>query len=89
MQSKAISRIALVTAVLLCVPLVAMQITDEVEWRLGDFIVAGALLLGAGLAYERLSRKRRTPAHRTVVGVAVGAALLLVWITLAVGIPGV
>ena len=38
-----------VVLVLLLVPLVAMQFTREVRWGLADFIVAGALLFGAGL----------------------------------------
>jgi hypothetical protein len=49
MQNKRIIIILLAMAFLLLLPLVAMQLTDEVAWDLDDFVVAGALLLGAGL----------------------------------------
>ncbi len=81
---KAIVRVALVTAALLLVPLVAMQLTEEVSWDPGDFVVAGALMSGAGLAYELLAQKANGAAHRAAVGVAIGAVLVLVWANLAV-----
>ena len=88
MQNKSIIRIALATAFILLLPLLAMQLTDEVVWDLADFAVAGVLLFGAGLTYELIARKAGHIAHRAAVGVAVAAALLLVWINLAVGIIG-
>jgi hypothetical protein len=87
-MQKSIIRIALATAVILSLPLLAMQFTDEVVWDLADFAVAGVLLLGAGLTYELIARKAGHIAHRAAVGVAVAAALLLVWMNLAVGIIG-
>ena len=88
MQNKNIIRIALVTAFILLLPLLAMQFTDEVVWDLADFAVAGVLLFGAGLTYELVARKGGTIAYRAAVGVAVAAALLLVWMNLAVGLIG-
>jgi hypothetical protein len=88
MQNKNILLIALVVAFLLLLPLLAMQISDEVAWDMADFAVAGALLFGTGLAYELLSRKADSLAYRAAVGVALAAALLLVWMNLAVGIIG-
>jgi hypothetical protein len=88
MQKKSIIRIALATAVILLLPLLAMQFTNEVVWGLADFAVAGVLLFGAGLTYELIARKAGHIAHRAAVGVAIAAALLLVWINLAVGIIG-
>ena len=74
--------------VLLLLPLVAMQVSDEVQWGPLDFAVAGALLLGTALAFELLVRKSGSPAYRLAAGVALAAALLLIWINLAVGIIG-
>ena len=88
MQSRSIIRVALATAFLLLLPLVAMQFTDEVVWDLADFAVAGVLLFGAGLTYQLISRKAGSIAYRVAVGLAVATALLLVWINLAVGIIG-
>ena len=81
-------RVALATAFILLVPLLAMQFTDEVVWTLSDFVVAGALLFSSGLTYELVARKGATIAYRAAAGVAVATALLLVWISLAVGIIG-
>ena len=81
-------RVALATALLLLVPLVAMQFTDEVRWDLADFVVAGALLFGAGLTYQLLARRTDNLAYRVAVAVAVLAALVLVWANLAVGLIG-
>jgi hypothetical protein len=88
MQNKNIIRIALSTAAILLLPLLAMQFTDEVVWDLVDFVIAGALLFGTGLTYELVARKGGTNAYRAAVGVAVAAALLLVWMNLAVGLIG-
>ncbi len=70
----------------LLIPLVAMQFTDEVNWDFMDFIVAGALLSFAALAYELASRKLGNSKYRLAVGIAILAVLLIVWIELAVGI---
>jgi hypothetical protein len=88
MQNKNIIRIALMTAFILLLPLLAMRFTDEVNWTWSDFVVADTLLFGSGLAYALLARKAGSTAYRAAVGVAVAAALLLVWINLAVGIIG-
>ena len=81
-------RVVLVAAFILMVPLVAMQVTDEVNWSLFDFVVAASLLVGTGLLYELAARKARTVAYRAAAGVGVGAAFLLTWVNLAVGIIG-
>jgi hypothetical protein len=88
MQKKHIIRIALATAFILLLPLLAMQFTDEVVWDLTDFAVAGALLFGAGLTYELVARKAGNIAHRVAIGLAVATALILVWMNLAVGLIG-
>jgi hypothetical protein len=80
--------VALATAFILLLPLLAMQFTDEVVWGLADFAVAGGLLFGAGLTYQLVARKAGNIAYRVAVGVAVAAALILVWMNLAVGLIG-
>jgi hypothetical protein len=88
LQKKALIRITVATAFILLLPLLAMQFTNEVAWDLADFAVAGVLLFGAGLTYELIARKAGNITYRAAVGVAVAAALLLVWMNLAVGIIG-
>ena len=76
--TKRLSVWAAAVALILMVPLVAMQFTNEVVWDETDFIVAGVLLFGTGLAYELVARKGGTIAYRSAVSVALAAALLLV-----------
>jgi hypothetical protein len=69
-------RVALATACILLLPLVAMQITDEVDWGLADFAVAGALLGGTGLLLELAARKPGNLAYR-VAATAIGVAAIV------------
>jgi hypothetical protein len=85
---RSVRGVALVTAFILLVPLLAMQFTDEVAWGVVDFAVAGALLGGTGLIHQLAASKAGNIAYRAAVGVALAAALLLVWMNLAVGVIG-
>lgn len=85
---QSIVRIALATALLLLIPLVAMQFTAEVNWTGSDFVFAGVVLFGAGLTFVLIARKWDNGAYRLAVGVAVLAGLLLVWANAAVGLIG-
>jgi hypothetical protein len=80
--------IVLAVASILLVPLVAMQITDEVVWAPVDFAVAGALLVGTALLFRAAARKAAAHAYRAAVGVALAAAFILVWTVGAVGVIG-
>jgi len=75
-------------ALILLLPLIAMQLTNEVVWDVADFAVFGALLLGAGVTYELAARVTGNTAYRIAVGVALAAAFILVWVNGAVGIIG-
>ena len=75
-------------ALMLLLPLVAMQLTDQVNWDVADFAIAGVLLIGIGVPYELAVRKTGDTAYRAGVGVALAAAFLLVWVNGAVGIIG-
>ena len=88
MQNKQALCILLVIAGLLMVPVVGMLISDEMNWGLGDFIVAGILLGGTGLVIEVAARLTPNNAYRAAVGIAVVTSLVLVWINLAVGLIG-
>ena len=88
MQNKSLIIIALTVALLLLIPLIAMQFMDEVNWTLFDFFVAGILLLGTGLMCELVMRKVMKTRHRIAICVALLAMLLLIWAELAVGVFG-
>ena len=81
-----IIRIALGTAFILMIPLVMMQFSSEVDWKLADFIVIGTLLFGSGILYELIASKVRNKNHRISIGIAIAAAVLYIWAELAVGI---
>lgn len=69
-------------------PLLAMQLMDQMDWGLFDFVLAGFLISGAGFTYELITNKINDLTYRVAVGIAFITALLLVWINLAVGIIG-
>lgn len=89
--SSPATRIAIilgVVALILSIPLIAMQFTNEVKWDLTDFMVAGTLLLSTGLAIELVIRNLKTGTLRTVILLIILLALFLIWAELAVGIFG-
>ena len=87
-KNKRLSGIVLTAVLLLLIPFIAMQFTDEVNWSLFDFAIAGVLLLGTGLMCEFVMRKVKNVKYRIAICAALLTALLLIWIELAVGIFG-
>lgn len=75
-------------ALLLLLPWVAMQFTEEVAWDLADFAIFGAMLFAACGTYELAARMTGNTAYRAAVGIALATAFVLVWMNLAVGIIG-
>jgi uncharacterized membrane protein len=63
-------RVALGVALILSLPLVAMQFSDDVVWSLTDFVAAGVLLATIGVALELAARKAGN------LAVAIGIAVL-------------
>lgn len=88
MQNKRLIIIVLMSVIILLIPLIAMQFTDEVNWTLSDFIIAEVLLLGTGLLCELALRKTNKIKYRITIRVALLVVLLLIWAELAVGIFG-
>ena len=80
--------IMLGAAVLLMAPLVAMLFTSEVKWGLLDFLTAGVLLFGTGIACELVLRKVTNVKYRLALCAVILVILLLVWLELAVGVFG-
>ena len=73
---------------LLLIPFIAMQFTNEVVWDETDFIVMGMLLLAVGLGTEIVLRKVKTNKKRLLwIGVVL-FLFILIWGELAVGIFG-
>jgi hypothetical protein len=73
---RSVVRVALATAFILLLPLVAMQFTDEVDWGVADFVFAGVLLGGTGLLVELTARKPGNIAYRGAA-IAIGVAAIV------------
>jgi hypothetical protein len=88
MKNNSLKIILTAVVIILLIPLIAMQFTDEVNWTLPDFVVAGVLLLGTGLICALVIRKVQKIEYRIAICVMLLLALLLIWAELAVGIFG-
>ena len=71
---------------LLALPALAMLITDQVNWTLGDFVVFGVMLALLVAGIEFLSASRLRVRSKLIGVVMVLAVFALIWIELAVGI---
>ena len=87
-MQASITRIAIGTGLILLIPLVAMQFTNEVNWNVTDFVVAGMLLMATGLALDFSVRRFSNTVYRIIAVIIVAAIFFLIWAELAVGIFG-
>jgi hypothetical protein len=85
MQNKVFAYMAAATCLILSIPLFAMQFTNEVDWKLGDFVIMGILLFGMGSLFVSVARVVPRK-YRLLTGLAFLAAVLIIWVHLAVGI---
>ncbi len=77
--------IALATAALLAIPLIAMRFTTEFNWDEIDFIVMAFMVLGTASLFVLAARAAQRK-HRVLIGALFIALFLYVWAELAVGI---
>lgn len=83
---KSLLTVAVVTAAILMIPLVAMQFTSEVNWTGSDFAAAGILLAFTGLVLTFALRRIRTAQGRLIAAGVIGLGFLYCWAEMAVGI---
>lgn len=88
MESKRLIIIPSVVGILLLIPLIAMQFSNEVDWDIFDFVIMGILLSGTGFLCELALRKVKGTLNRIIVCGAVLFVFFLIWAELAVGIFG-
>jgi hypothetical protein len=88
MKNKRFKIILLISVIILLIPLIAMQFTNEVNWTFLDFVVAEVLLIGTGLVCDFTMRKIKTLRYRIAIIIAILVVLFLIWAELAVGIFG-
>ena len=75
-------------ALLLLLPAVTMQFTDQVDWTAFDFVFAAILLGGTGLLFELIVRRSPNLAYLLAATAAVANCFFLFWTTGAVGVIG-
>ncbi|PRX48863.1 hypothetical protein [Salegentibacter salegens] len=80
--------ILLIVGVLLLIPFIAMQFSDEVVWTVSDFIIMGILLLVTGMGIDLVLRKVSSSKNRLIIGGIILAVFFMIWAELAVGIFG-
>lgn len=73
---------------LLLIPLIAMQFTNEVDWGIFDFIIMGILLFATAVLCELVLRTVKKTGKRLIICGVTLLALFLIWAELAVGIFG-
>ena len=82
---KSLSTSLVVTAGLLLIPFVAMQVTDEVQWSPFDFLVA-AVLLFAGVMVCLQGSGRLKGSNRFLGAIFFALIFIYIWAELSVGI---
>ncbi len=87
-KTRNLKILAATAAILLLIPLTAMQFTDEVSWGFLDFTVMGGLLFGTGLVGGLVWRQVSNTVYRALLIIAIVGTFLLVWAELAVGLFG-
>jgi hypothetical protein len=86
--STSILIVALGTALILSVPLIAQQFTSEVNWSVADFLVMGVLIFSTGLSYVLITRYVTDIVYKAAIVMALGSTFLMIWANLAVGLIG-
>lgn len=74
--------------IIMSFPLIAMQLTNEVNWTISDFLVMGILLFSTVFTIDFVLKKVKTMKSRLILIFAIVILLVLVWAELAVGIVG-
>lgn len=87
-QNKRLIVFLLTVPLLLLIPLIGMQQTNEVNWSPLDFLVAGFLLLSTVLLVELILRKVKTLRGRLALCILAVVGLCLLWAEMAVGLFG-
>ena len=77
-----------IVGLLLSIPLIVMQLTDEVNWSFFDFIIMGIMLSITGLALGIILKKIKYDIYRNIFIAIIIMIFLLIWAELGVGLFG-
>lgn len=79
LENKGIVRVAIVVGLILLIPVIGMQVSDEWDWGVFDFVVAGILLSATGFALELAAKNISNVTYRIIACLAIVGTLLLIW----------
>lgn len=88
MKNKRLYIILLSIPLLLLIPFIAMQFTNEVNWSVSDFAIMGSMLLITGLICDWILKRVKSLKYRLMICSVMLILFLLLWAELAVGIFG-
>ena len=88
LETRSTLKFTLAPLALLMIPLLGMQLSDEVNWGPGDFLVMGVMLVSLGFAISVFRAFLRNRTIRLLANIGAVVVFLLIWIELAVGIFG-
>ena len=77
-----------IVGIILLIPMIAMQFTDEVNWSFLDFIIMGIMLSITGLALGIIIKKIKDYKYRNIFITMIVMIFLLTWAELGVGLFG-
>jgi hypothetical protein len=80
--------VIVITLLILTIPLVAMQFTDQVDWSVSDFIIMGILIFTMVLAFVLITRQAINLMYKAAIAGTVGTTFLMIWANAAVGLIG-
>ena len=86
MLKKNLIYLSIIVFIILLIPLIAMQFSNEVNWDITDFLVAGILLFGIGLSIDFVLRKVGNVKYRIIICLLLLLVFILIWAELSVGI---
>lgn len=88
MKNKRYFLMLFAVVLLLCIPLIAMQFTAEVNWDTWDFLIMGILLVGTVTLCEFVLRTVKSTTNRLLICAGVLLVFFFLWAELAVGLFG-
>lgn len=88
MKTKVLLIITSITLLILLFVFVVMQYTDQVNWTIGDFLIAGILIFEAAIMVYYTNKRAKKSRMRLLFYIVIAITLILLWSELGVGLLG-